>query len=40
MMVYYTGWDGHGGDDLSKFLWFVRIAASEFSDIGENDYTN
>jgi len=40
MMVMFTGWDAVGGDDIDKFLWFVRIANSEQKDLDEHAYYN
>ena len=38
VLVFFGGYANNGGDDFSKFLWFVRIAASAFSDIEEEDF--
>lgn len=39
-LVVFGGLSGYGSDDLTKFLWFVRIAAGVFSDIQEWEYYN
>jgi hypothetical protein len=39
-MVNFGGYAHYGADDMSKFLWFVRIAKSVDSTIEERDYYN
>ena len=36
--MFFGGYANNGGDDFSKFLWFVRIAASAFPDIVEEEF--
>mmetsp|Transcript_43344 Transcript_43344/g.31650 ORF Transcript_43344/g.31650 Transcript_43344/m.31650 type:complete len:84 (+) Transcript_43344:372-623(+) len=38
VLLMFGGMNNHGGDDISKFLWMVRIAAGVFSQIKESDY--
>lgn len=38
VMVVFGGVTGYSGDDVAKFVWMVRIAASVFPDITEEDY--
>jgi len=38
VLVIFGGMIHYDGDDLSKFLWFVRIAAGVFPDVIENEY--
>lgn len=38
VLVIFGGLINYGGDDLSKFLWFVRIAAGVFPAIKEEEY--
>uniref|UniRef100_A0A7S3CNR1 dolichyl-diphosphooligosaccharide--protein glycotransferase n=1 Tax=Strombidium rassoulzadegani TaxID=1082188 RepID=A0A7S3CNR1_9SPIT len=38
VLVIFGGYSAMSGDDLSKFLWFVRIAAGVFPDMVEEDY--
>ena len=38
VLVIFGGFAAYSGDDLSKFLWFVRIAAGVFPGIVESDY--
>ena len=33
VLVIFGGYQGHQGDDWSKFLWFVRIAAGVYPEI-------
>lgn len=40
VLVTFGGFAHYGGDDLSKFLWFVRIANSAYGNIVEKDYYN
>ena len=40
IMVHFGGYAHYNGDDMSKFLWFVRIAASVYTKIKESDYYN
>ena len=40
VLVNFGGYISYSGDDFAKFLWFVRIAASEFSGIEETSYYN
>ena len=35
ILVIFGGMSHYDGDDLSKFLWFVRIAAGVFPDVIE-----
>ena len=38
VLVIFGGLINYSGDDLSKFLWFVRIAAGVFPGIKEEEY--
>lgn len=38
VLVVFGGKAHYDGDDLAKFLWFVRIAASAFPGIEESSY--
>ena len=38
VLVVFGGKLHYNGDDLDKFLWFVRIAASEYPEIDEVSY--
>ena len=38
VLMFFGGYSNNGGDDFSKFLWFVRIGASAFSDIIEEEF--
>mmetsp|Transcript_23949 Transcript_23949/g.36691 ORF Transcript_23949/g.36691 Transcript_23949/m.36691 type:complete len:150 (+) Transcript_23949:1882-2331(+) len=38
VLIIFGGYSGYSGDDLGKFLWFVRIAAGVFPHIEENEY--
>jgi dolichyl-diphosphooligosaccharide--protein glycosyltransferase len=36
--VIFGGLANYGGDDINKFLWFVRIAGSVYPEIKEEQY--
>ena len=38
VLVIFGGMSHYSSDDISKFLWMVRIAGGVFPDIVENDY--
>ena len=38
VLVVFGGYISYSGDDFAKFLWFVRIAASEYTGIEETSY--
>jgi dolichyl-diphosphooligosaccharide--protein glycosyltransferase len=38
VLVIFGGMSQYSGDDISKFLWMVRIAAGVFPKIKENNY--
>jgi len=38
VLVIFGGMSNYSGDDISKFLWMVRIAAGVFPQIKENNY--
>ena len=38
VLVIFGGMSAYSGDDISKFLWMVRIAAGVFPQIKENNY--
>ena len=38
ILVIFGGMSNYSGDDISKFLWMVRIAAGVFPNIKENNY--
>lgn len=38
VLVIFGGMSHYSGDDISKFLWMVRIAAGVFPQIKENNY--
>jgi len=38
VLVIFGGLANYSGDDISKFLWMVRIAAGVFPQIKENNY--
>jgi dolichyl-diphosphooligosaccharide--protein glycosyltransferase len=38
ILVIFGGLANYSGDDISKFLWMVRIAAGVFPQIKENNY--
>lgn len=38
VLVIFGGMSNYSGDDISKFLWMVRIAAGVFPNIKENNY--
>lgn len=38
VLVIFGGMSYYSGDDISKFLWMVRIAAGVFPQIKENNY--
>lgn len=38
VLVIFGGMTSYSGDDISKFLWMVRIAAGVFPQIKENNY--
>jgi dolichyl-diphosphooligosaccharide--protein glycosyltransferase len=38
VLVIFGGLSNYSGDDISKFLWMVRIAAGVFPQIKENNY--
>ena len=38
VLVIFGGYIGYPSDDINKFLWMVRIAQGEFSDIKEHNY--
>jgi len=40
VLVIFGGMSNYSGDDISKFLWMVRIAAGVFPQIKENNYYN
>lgn len=40
ILVIFGGMSYYSGDDISKFLWMVRIAAGVFPQIKENNYYN
>lgn len=40
VLVIFGGMANYSGDDISKFLWMVRIAAGVFPTIKENNYYN
>jgi len=40
VLVVFGGMSNYSGDDISKFLWMVRIAAGVFPKIKENNYFN
>lgn len=40
VLVIFGGLSNYSGDDISKFLWMVRIAAGVFPQIKENNYYN
>ena len=40
VLVIFGGMSNYSGDDISKFLWMVRIAAGVFPKIKENNYYN
>jgi len=40
VLVIFGGMANYSGDDISKFLWMVRIAAGVFPQIKETDYYN
>jgi dolichyl-diphosphooligosaccharide--protein glycosyltransferase len=40
VLIVFGGFLSYGGDDINKFLWMVRIAEGEFSDIKERDYVS
>jgi hypothetical protein len=35
VLVVFGGYIHYDGDDLAKFLWFVRIGASAFPEMDE-----
>jgi len=38
VLVIFGGMSAYSGDDISKFLWMVRIAAGVYPKIKEQDY--
>lgn len=38
VVVVFGGYATYSGDDLSKFLWFARIAKSVYGDVDEYKY--
>lgn len=40
VLVIFGGMSNYSGDDISKFLWMVRIAAGVFPQIKEQNYYN
>lgn len=38
VLVIFGGMAHYGGDDLTKFLWFVRIAGGVFPELNEQDF--
>ena len=40
VLVMFGGYTHHYTDDISKFLWMVRIAGSVYPEIKEADYKN
>jgi dolichyl-diphosphooligosaccharide--protein glycosyltransferase len=40
ILVIFGGMSNYSGDDISKFLWMVRIAAGVYPKIKENNYYN
>jgi len=38
VLIIFGGMSNYSGDDISKFLWMVRIAAGVFPVIKENNY--
>lgn len=38
VLVIFGGMTNFSGDDISKFIWMVRIAAGVFSQVKENDF--
>jgi dolichyl-diphosphooligosaccharide--protein glycosyltransferase len=40
VLVIFGGMSAYSGDDISKFLWMVRIAAGVYPKIKEQDYYN
>jgi dolichyl-diphosphooligosaccharide--protein glycosyltransferase len=40
VLVIFGGMASYSGDDISKFLWMVRIAAGVFPQIKETNYYN
>jgi len=40
ILVIFGGMSHYSGDDISKFLWMIRIAAGVFPQIKENNYYN
>mmetsp|Transcript_6157 Transcript_6157/g.9912 ORF Transcript_6157/g.9912 Transcript_6157/m.9912 type:complete len:320 (+) Transcript_6157:1444-2403(+) len=40
VLVIFGGMSNYSGDDISKFLWMVRIAAGVFPQIKEKNYYN
>lgn len=40
VLVIFGGMSNYSGDDISKFLWMVRIAAGVFPQVKENAFYN
>jgi len=40
ILVIFGGYSHYSGDDISKFLWMIRIAAGVFPQIKEQNYYN
>jgi dolichyl-diphosphooligosaccharide--protein glycosyltransferase len=38
VLVVFGGYSAFSGDDISKFLWFARIASGVFPSVKEEDY--
>lgn len=38
MLVLYGGMSHYSGDDISKFIWMIRIGGGVFPDIKEENY--
>jgi len=40
VLVIFGGMTNFSGDDISKFMWMIRIAAAEFPQIKEDRFYN
>jgi dolichyl-diphosphooligosaccharide--protein glycosyltransferase len=40
VLVVFGGLSNFSGDDISKFLWMIRIAAGVFPQVKEQDFYN
>ena len=40
VLVIFGGMTNFSGDDISKFMWMIRIAAAEFPEVKEDRFYN